>query len=123
MGPGTPEEAPLQPKAGVSPEPRAGSPEPAQLSCFRGHGHKVGRSRVWCLSSGCSVNQQTLLSTLTRTLSLPGSCGCPRSSLSTKGRGWELSSPLSGNGEGQSSLPCPCHPWERSWFCSGSRAW
>ena len=82
MGPGTPEEAPLQPKAGVSPEPRAGSPEPAQLSCFRGHGHKVGRSRVWCLSSGCSVNQQTLLSTLTRTLSLPGSCGCPRSSLS-----------------------------------------
>lgn len=39
-----------------------------------------------------------------------------------KGRGWELSSPLDGDGEGQSSLS-PCHPQERSWFCSGSRAW
>lgn len=40
-----------------------------------------------------------------------------------KGRGWELSSPLNGEGEGQSSLRSPCHPWERSRFCGGSKAW
>nr|CAI9708480.1 unnamed protein product [Rangifer tarandus platyrhynchus] len=49
-GPRTPEEAPLQPKAGVSPEPGAGSPKPAQLSCFCGHGRKGKASSLSSLS-------------------------------------------------------------------------
>lgn len=82
MGLRTLEETPLQPEAGVSLEPRGGQPRALMSLLLSRPRLQVGRSRVWRLSSGCSVNQQTLLSTLTRALSLPGSCGRAGSSLS-----------------------------------------
>lgn len=82
MGPRTLEETPLQPEAGVSLEPRGWQPRALMALLLSRPWLQVGRSRVWHLSSGCSVNQQTLLSSLTGALSLPGSCGRAGSSLS-----------------------------------------